>query len=250
MQNKYEKLLENFNSKDQLLVEYVKSLWIDLVDDFDLSLLKRAFTHKSFSNDLHKKIESNERLEFLWDAILWVAIADNLYNEEKMMWEDIMSLYKIALVNEKILAEVARDIGAWEHIFLWLGEINSEWFEKDSVLSDFIEAFIAYLYLDLWEQQARDFIDRYIYSKYSKIKESWKIKSTKSMLQEFIQKKHKIVPIYKDIENKIDDKWNTIEYMSEVYLNKELLAVWYWTNKKRSQSNAAEIALKSLWIIK
>lgn len=250
MQNKYEKLLDEFNSKDKILIDYVQSLWIDLLQDFDLNLLKRAFTHKSFSNDLHKKIESNERLEFLGDAILWVVIADNLYNEEKTMWEDIMSLYKIALVNEKILAEVARDIQAGKHIFLGLGEINSDWSEKDSVLSDFIEAFIAYLYLDLWEQQARDFIDKYIYSKYSKIKKSWKIKSTKSMLQEFMQKKYKIVPVYVDIDYKVDDKWNTIEYMSEVYLEDKLLATWRWSNKKNSQSNAAEIALKNIWIIK
>jgi len=249
MAKNIDKLIKEYNSKDQIIIDYVKSLWVDLWDNFDINLLKRSFTHKSFSNDVHKKLDSNERLEFLWDAILWFIIADNLYHEKENMWEDIMSLYKIALVNESILAEVARDINAWDYIFLWLWEINSDWSNKDSLLSDFIEAFIAYLYLDLWEQHARDFIDRYIYSKYENIKQSWKIKSTKSMLQEYIQKRHKIVPLYKDIENKIDDKWNPLEYKSEVYLEDEFLAEWYWSNKKKAQSQAAENALKKLWVI-
>lgn len=249
MVKNFDKLMEEYNSKDQVIIDYVKSLWVDLWDGFSINLLKRSFTHKSFSNDVHKQLESNERLEFLWDSILWVTIADNLYQEEINMWEDIMSLYKIALVNEKILAEVARQINAWDYIFLWLWEINSDGAKKESVLSDFIEAFIAYLYLDLWEQHAREFINKYIYSKYEKIKQSWKIKSTKSMLQEYIQKKHKIVPIYKDIENKIDEKWNPTEYKSEVYLEDKFLEEWYWHNKKKAQSQAAENALKKLWII-
>ena len=242
-------LLKEHKSKDQVIIDYVKSLWVNLWEDYNIDLLKRSFTHKSFSNDVHKNLESNERLEFLWDAILWVTIADNLYHEEKDMWEDMMSLYKIALVNEKILADVARNINAWDYIFLWLWELNSDWSDKDSVLSDFIEAFIAYLYLDLWEQHARDFIDKYIYSRYNDIKKSWKIKSTKSMLQEYIQRKYKLIPVYNDIEHEIDDKWNPIEYKSEVYLEEDFLAEGFGANKKQSQSQAAENALKNLWVI-
>jgi ribonuclease-3 len=213
-------------------------------------LLKRAFTHKSFSNDVHKVIESNERLEFLWDAILWFIIADKLYNEKIPMWEDMMSLYKIALVNEKILADVAREINAWEYIFLWLWELNSDGKNKDSVLSDFIEALIAYLYMDLWEQHAREFIEKYIYSKFKKIRESGNVKSAKSMLQEYLQNKYKLIPTYIDIEEEVDEKWNITKYKSEVYLEDKLLAYGYGPNKKKAQTQAAENALKDLWIIK
>jgi len=250
MLKNFDKLIQEYNSKDELIIDYVRSLWIDLWDKFNIDLLKTSFTHKSFSNDIHKKLQSNERLEFLWDAILWFIIADNLYNEDKNMWEDVMSLYKIALVNESILAEVAREINVWNYIFLWLWELNSDWANKDSVLSDFIEAFIAYLYLDLWEQYAREFVNKYIYSKYKSIKKSWKIKSTKSMLQEYMQKKYKIVPTYKNTEYKIDEKWNPIEYKSEVYFEDKFLTEWYWQNKKKAQSKAAENALKKLWLIK
>jgi len=148
--------------------------------NFSVKLLKRSFTHKSFSNDVHKKVDSNERLEFLWDSILWFIVADNLYHEKNIMQEDMMSLYKISLVNEKILAKVAREINAGDYIFLWLWELNSDWKNKDSVLSDFIEAFIAYLYLDLWEQVAKEFIDTRIYSKFSEIRDNGSVKSPKS----------------------------------------------------------------------
>ena len=250
MVDKSELLLQKYKEVDDRLINYLLSLWIDLWNNFNIDLLKTAFTHKSFANDIHKKVDSNERLEFLGDAILWFIIADCLYNEKEKMWEDIMSLYKIALVNEKILADVARQINAWKFILLWLWELNSGWADKDSVLSDFIEALIAYLYIDLWEQEAIKFVKKYIYSKFEDIKKSGKIKSSKSMLQEYIQRKYKIIPQYKDYEEEIDEKGNVITYKSEVYLDGEKLSEGFGPNKKKAQSNAAEKALVKLWIIK
>ena len=250
MVEKVDLLLQKYKEADDRLVNYLKSLGIDLWQDFNIELLKTAFTHKSFSNDVHKLIPSNERLEFLWDAILWFIIADLLYHEKPEMGEDVMSLYKIALVNEKILADVARSINAWDYIFLGLGELNSGGKDKDSVLSDFIEALIAYLYLDLWEQEARKFIEKYIYSKFEDLKKTWKIKSPKSMLQEYVQKKHKLIPHYKDYEEEVDDKWNPILYKSEVYVESEKLAEGFGPNKKKAQTAAAENALEKLGLIK
>jgi len=245
---KYDALLEEYKNANERLINYVKSLWISLWIDFSIELLKRSFTHKSFSNDVHKKVDSNERLEFLWDSILWFIVADNLYHEKNIMQEDMMSLYKISLVNEKILAKVAREINAWDYIFLWLWELNSDWKNKDSVLSDFIEAFIAYLYLDLWEQVAKEFIDTRIYSKFSEIRDNGSVKSPKSVLQEYVQRKYKIIPVYKDFEEDIDEKWNTLLYRTEVYMDDNFLAEWTWVNKKTSQANAASNAIKKLWI--
>jgi ribonuclease-3 len=89
---------------------------------------------------------------------------------------------------------------------LGFGEINSNGADKDSVLSDFIEALIAYIYLDLGEEQARIFIKKYIYSKFDYLKKNATIKNPKSMLQEFIQKKYKLIPQYIDYEQEIDEK--------------------------------------------
>ena len=250
MVEKVDLLMQRWKEADDRLANYLKSLWVDLWTDYNKQLLKTAFTHKSFHNDVHKQVPSNERLEFLGDSILWFIIADLLYHEKDKMGEDIMSLYKIALVNEKTLADVARTINAGDYIFLGLGEQNSNWADKDSVLSDFIEALIAYLYLDLWEQEARKFIEKYIYSKFDELKKSWKIKSPKSMLQEYVQKTKKTIPTYKDYEEEVDEKWNPILYRSEVYVDNEKLAEGSWPNKKKAQTQAAENALKKIGLIK
>ena len=250
MVEKVDLLMQKYKEADDRLVSYLKSLGIDLGDNYDINLLKRAFTHKSFSNDVHKQLESNERLEFLWDAILGFVIADLLFYQQPPMQEDEMSLYKIALVNEKILADVARSINAGDYILLWLGEINSGGNDKDSVLSDFIEALIAYLYLDLWEQEARKFIQKYIFSKFDELKQSGKIKSSKSMLQEYVQKKYKLIPHYEDTEEEVDEKWNPILYKSQVFVEDKKLGEGYGPNKKKAQTAAAENALKELGLIK
>lgn len=250
MVEKVDLLMQRWNEADDRLANYLKSLGVDLWTDYNKQLLKTAFTHKSFHNDVHKQVDSNERLEFLWDAILWFVIADLLYHEKEKMGEDVMSLYKIALVNEKILADVARSINAGDYIFLWLGEQNSNGADKDSVLADFIEALIAYLYLDLWEQEARKFIEKYIYSKFEELKQSGKIKSPKSMLQEYVQKTKKTIPTYQDYEEEIDEKGNPILYRSEVYVDGEKLAEGSWPNKKKAQTEAAENALRKIWLIK
>ena len=246
MVEKVDLLMQKYKEADDRLVNYLKSLGIDLGDNYDVNLLKRAFTHKSFSNDVHKQVESNERLEFLWDAILGFIIADLLFHQQPSMQEDEMSLYKIALVNEKILADVARDMNVGSYILLWLWEINSGGNDKNSVLSDFIEALIAYLYLDLGEQEARKFIQKNIFSKFNELKHAGKIKSPKSMLQEYIQKKYKMIPYYKDTEEKIDKKGNPILYKSQVFVEDKKLGEGYWTNKKKAQTAAAEDALKKL----
>jgi dsRNA-specific ribonuclease len=65
MVEKVDLLMQKYKEADDRLVNYLKSLGIDFGDNYDINLLKRAFTHKSFSNDVHKQLESNERLEFL-----------------------------------------------------------------------------------------------------------------------------------------------------------------------------------------
>ena len=87
--------------------------------------------------------------------------------------------------------------------------------EKDSILSDTLEALIGYLYIDLGIDATEMFIKQHIYSKLEKIEKS-PVKSYKTMIQEIVQKEHKLVPEYKDIEYKKDGKNNVIKYKSEI----------------------------------
>jgi ribonuclease-3 len=89
--------------------------------------------------------------------------------------------------------------------------------QKDSILSDTLEALIGYLYIDLGIDITEQFIKQHIYSKLEKIEKS-PVKSYKTMIQEIVQKEHKVVPEYKDIEYIIDEKGNVTEYKSEIYI--------------------------------
>jgi len=176
-----------------------------------------AFIHKSYAADFKNVITHNERLEFVGDGILGAIIDKLLFLNHPEMSESDMTLYKIALVREEILAEIARDIKLNEIVFISKGEEKMKGREKESILSDALEAVIGYIYLDLGHNIVERFIEKYIYSKLEHI-EKKSVKSYKTMVQEIIQKEYKIVPEYKDIEANKDDKGNVTQYRSEIYV--------------------------------
>jgi len=147
------------DKKDQLLA-YVKGLWIDTDHIKDENLLMQAFVHKSFAADLKTIWAHNERLEFLWDWVLWSAICKFLFVDHPEMEESDMTLYKIALVREETLADVARNIKLDNEILISKWEEKMQGRTKDSILSDALEALIWYVYVDLWYTQAEDFIKK------------------------------------------------------------------------------------------
>jgi ribonuclease-3 len=89
--------------------------------------------------------------------------------------------------------------------------------EKESILSDALEALLGYLYIDLGYDITQQFVETHIYSKLSQIEKS-PVKSYKTMIQELVQKNYKITPEYKDIEDITDQKGNTTQYKSEIYI--------------------------------
>jgi dsRNA-specific ribonuclease len=80
-----------------------------------------------------------------------------------------------------------------------------------------LEALIGYIYIDLGIDATEQFIQKYVYTKLTQIEKN-PVKSYKTMIQEIVQKEHKIVPEYKDIEYVIDEKGNVTEYKSEIYV--------------------------------
>lgn len=239
-------LLQDLENQIPILKEYINSLDLSVKDNIDESLLKVTFTHKSFSNDLHKKVNNNERLEFLWDSILGEVISELLFKDYPEWDEDLLSFYKIALVNETTLALVAKDINLWEYLILGLGERKWWWKHKDSILSDGVESLIAYLYLDMGRDVAYEFVKKYVYSKIEEIKEQGTFKNPKSILQEKIQKKYKFTPDYIDGDFKKDSKNNVVMFESKIYVKKKMIWLWYGASKKLAQTEAAKDALERL----
>ena len=225
--------------KKEELFSYVKGLWIDTDQIKDENLLMQAFVHKSFAADFKKIGLHNERLEFLWDWVLWAAICKFLFVDHPEMAESDMTLYKIALVREETLADVARKIDLWGHVLISRWEEKMQWRDKDSILSDALESLIWYISVDLWYTQAESFVKKHVYSMFDHIDKN-PVQSYKTMAQELVQKRYKQIPQYKDIEHDADEKWNVWVYKSELYVWEEKRSEWFGPNKKKAQEDAAK----------
>ena len=227
-------------------ISYMQWLWVAITSELSseqIKILLKAFTHKSYSMDSPSKdIAHQERLEFLWDAVLWWIIADLLYKNHKNQEESWLTLAKISLVREEYLADIARRIGLWKLLLLWIGEERSGGKNKNSVLSDGLEAIIAAIYILCGRNEAYNFVHKYIYISPADLKKP--TKSRKNQLQEYCQKEFKMLPRYDDDVLEEEDNWNIVLFWSRVYIWSKLYGSWSWTNKRKAQESAAKNSLK------
>lgn len=221
------------------IYSFIKSLWIDVSQINDENLLLQAFVHKSFAADFKKIKGHNERLEFLWDGILWAVVCKLLFQNHPEMEESEMTLYKIALVREENLAQVARNIKLDQQIIISKWEEKMYWRQKDVILADALEALIWYIFIDLGYLQAENFVEKYVYSMYNQISKQ-PLQSYKSMVQEYVQKIYKETPQYEDIEKDLDSKWNVVVYKSNLLILWKKGSEWFGSNKKKAQEDAAK----------
>jgi len=114
--------------------------------ELDAELLDRALTHRSFAYE-NGGLPTNERLEFLGDAVLGVVVTETLYRAHPDLSEGRLAKLRAAVVNARALAEVARTIGLGVHVKLGRGEESTGGRSKSSILSDTVEAVIGAVYL-------------------------------------------------------------------------------------------------------
>ena len=142
------------NSENELLVDrLVKQLGISC----DHSLLELSLIHRSYAYE-NGGLPTNERLEFLGDSVLGIAVTDTLYREFPDLPEGQLARMRASIVNAQALAEVARTLGLGEYIRLGKGELTSGGREKTSILADCMEAVIGAIYLSEGMSAAESFI--------------------------------------------------------------------------------------------
>ncbi|MEY3362038.1 MAG: hypothetical protein RL531_1757 [Actinomycetota bacterium] len=123
----------------------------------DESLLRRALTHRSYCAE-HAGEISNEQLEFLGDSVLGYVVSDHVFHTHPTLSEGQWSKVRASVVNTESLAEVAREVGVGECLFLGKGEAAAGGRDKGSILGDAMEAIFAAVYLDGGEERARSVI--------------------------------------------------------------------------------------------
>ena len=145
--------LKNFEELEEIIDYHFK----------DKKLLRMALTHSSYANEHRmKRVENNERVEFLGDAVLELIISDYLFHTYKTKNEGKLTKLRSSLVCEYTLAMCAKDISLGKYLLLSKGEDMTGGRERDSILSDAFESVIGAIYLDRGFEQARIFVEKYL----------------------------------------------------------------------------------------
>lgn len=210
----------------------------------DKDHLVQAFVHRSFLNENRDfPLAHNERLEFLGDAVLELVVTEHLF-ENYLNPEGDLTNWRAALVNGKMCASVARDIGMDKFLFLSHGEQKDTNIKaRDYILANTVEALIGALYLDQGWDTAKQFITRWILSRLPEVLEEGSWMDPKSRFQESAQEIVGITPTYRVLEEVGPDHSKT--FTVGVFLEKEKVAEGTGGSKQEAQLDAAEFALKA-----
>ncbi|UCH42219.1 MAG: ribonuclease III [Dehalococcoidales bacterium] len=210
----------------------------------DISLLKQALVHGSYINESPGFTpSSNERLEFLGDAVLGLIVAQKLYQDFPHFAEGKMTKIRAAIVRRDTLVRMARNIDLENYLYLGKGEEASGGRYKPTNLASAFEAVIAAIFLDQGLTITRDIILRLIDAKLQELISTGTV-DYKSELQEFIQARKQQSPTYEVIEITGPDHNRT--FTVEVRLGETVLGRGSGKNKKAAESKAARSALEQL----
>jgi ribonuclease-3 len=211
----------------------------------DKSLLEQALVHDSYVNENPDFAPtSNERLEFLGDAVLGAIIAEKLYQDFPAYAEGKLSQIRANLVRRDTLARVAERIQLGSYLFLGKGEETSNGRHKTPNLAGVLEAMIGAIFLDQGLKKTREFVLELMAEDYGKIVSAGTEGDYKSKLQEVVQAKEQQTPIYvlTSATGPDHDRWFSIE----VRLGEKIMGRGEGKSKKMAESEAARDALEKL----
>ena len=211
----------------------------------DPSLLEQALVHSSYINENPGFApNSNERLEFLGDAVLGLIVAEKLYYDLPCSTEGEMTRLRAALVCRDTLARVARAIRLGDYLYLGKGEEAGGGQHKPANLAGALEAVIAAVFLDQGLTTTRDFVLRLLGKELQKVASQGAQIDYKSQLQEIIQARQQLTPTYHVIEavGAEHEKRFTVE----VKVGDTLLGKGSGKSKKMAETEAARSAIQQL----
>lgn len=205
----------------------------------DISLLKQAMTHSSFTNEQKiNKVKNYERLEFLGDAVLELVSSEFLFNAHTQVPEGELTKMRASMVCEPSLAFCAKDLQLGQYMRLGKGEEQTGGRNRDSITSDAMEALIGAIYLDGGMEKATSFINKFILSD---LEDKQLFYDSKSNLQEMIQGKLKKEFHYELLEESGPEHDKT--FVVEVFMEEESLGKGLGRTKKAAEQQAAYKAL-------
>ena len=206
------------------------------------SLAKQAMIHSSFTNEHNMdKLSCNERLEFLGDSVLEVVSSDFLYRQYPNKPEGELTKMRASMVCEPTLALCARDIDLGSYLMLGKGEDATGGRNRDSVVSDAMEALIGAIYLDGGFANAKELIERFILTD---VENKQLFYDSKTILQEIVQREYGAVLHYVMVseEGPEHDK----QYTMQAMIGQQPGGIGTGRTKKAAQQMAAYQTIRSL----
>ncbi len=209
----------------------------------DISLLITALTHRSYVNEHKQKVDHNERLEYLGDAVLELVSSDFLFFEFNEP-EGVMTALRSALVRTESIGAAGHELGYEPLVRLSHGEKNGSDRAHEVIMADCFEAVIGAIYVDQGYDTARDFIYKHILSKIDTIIEEGTWRDPKSYVQELSQRLRGETPVYRTIRE--DGPDHDKSFTVALYLGEESFATGEGHSKQEAQTNAARVGVRKL----
>jgi ribonuclease-3 len=210
----------------------------------EIGRLDQAFTHRSWANESGAAVGNNERLEFLGDSVLGLAVAEYLHEELPDQPEGELARIKSFVVSEASLSEISRRLRVDNYILIGRGEEYSGGRSKKAILADALEAIIGAYYLDSGFLPARRFVLGLLVPEIDKVREDRHEKDYKTLLQEHVQKRMKTYPRYRVVQKTGPDHDRTFQI--EVRINERSYGMGRGKNKKEAEQDAARVAWTAL----
>lgn len=203
-------------------------------------LLQTALYHSSYINECRDCVKSNERLEFLGDAVVNLAIAQIIMEMASDWREGKLSAIRAALVSEKGLADVAVQLDLPQMLVLGKGEEQDGGREKKSLVADALEAVFAAVYLDSDFATVREVVRHVFGTRPQDVVDKKHSRDYKTMLQEYLQNKKMPLPSYELIEASGPD--HKRHFIMRLHIN-DINFEGSGSNKKKAQQEAAKNAM-------
>lgn len=207
--------------------------------------LLTAITHRSYLNEHREATQDhNERYEFLGDAILELVATDFLFRRYEKMPEGELTAVRAMIVNTNSLSDASTRLGIDSYLLMSKGEAKDTGRARQYILANAFEAIVGALYLDQGYDVAAAFIARNLFGKADEIVEKKLWKDPKSRLQEVVQERHGVTPVYKTLKQEGPDHARV--FTMGVYFGNELIAEGEGHSKQEAEQVAADSALKNI----
>jgi len=207
------------------------------------NFLKEALTHRSYLNENPSwHSDHNERLEYLGDAVLELAVTEELYHRFPKKEEGELTALRAALVNFQMLSQLGQEISLDKAVLLSRGEAKDTGRARQVITANAFEALIGAIYLDSGYEAAKRFILQFVMNKLDEVLKNGAFRDAKSMLQEKVQEELKTTPSYRVLSQTGPEHKKLFKV--GVYFNNKLAATGEGMSKQEAETEAARKALE------